>query len=62
MLGGSLPISDFEEVLGAPLIILPIANHDDNQHAANENLRLKNLWDGIQVFAVLMARLGEEWR
>jgi acetylornithine deacetylase/succinyl-diaminopimelate desuccinylase-like protein len=59
MLGGSLPLSTFETVLGAPLIIVPIVNHDNNQHAANENLRLKNLWDGIEIFAALMARL--EW-
>jgi acetylornithine deacetylase/succinyl-diaminopimelate desuccinylase-like protein len=40
-----------------PIIGLPIANHDDNQHAANENLRLQNLWDGIQTYASLMADL-----
>ncbi len=28
------------------------------QHAANENLRLQNLWDGIEVYAGLIARLG----
>ena len=48
----------FEEVLGAPLLVLPIVNHDNSQHAANENLRLQNLWDGIEVFAGLFARLG----
>jgi hypothetical protein len=26
-------------------ITVPIANYDDNQHAANENLRLQNLWE-----------------
>ena len=48
----------FEEVLAVPVIGLPIANHDNNQHAANENLRLQNLWDGIEVYAALIARLG----
>ena len=61
-LGGSLPLFHFAEVLGAPVITLPIANHDDNQHAANENLRLQNLWDGIEVFASLIAKLGNEWK
>jgi acetylornithine deacetylase/succinyl-diaminopimelate desuccinylase-like protein len=61
-LGGSLPLFHFAEVLGAPVITVPIANHDDNQHAANENLRLQNLWDGIEVFAALIARLGTEWK
>ena len=61
-LGGSLPTSTFEQVLGVPLVILPIANFDNNQHAANENLRIQNLWDGIELFAAVMARLGHEWR
>ena len=61
-LGGSLPTSTFEQVLGVPLVILPIANFDNNQHAANENLRVQNLWDGIELFAAVMARLGHEWR
>lgn len=60
-LGGSLPIYLFEEVLGAQVITLPIANHDNNQHAANENLRLGNLWDGIEMFAAVLVRLGREW-
>lgn len=40
-----------------PVIGLPIANHDDNQHAAGENLRLQNFWDGIEVFACLFSHL-----
>lgn len=60
-LGGSLPTYMFAEVLKAPLIVVPIANHDDNQHAANENLRLQNLWDGIQLFAGIEAELGRNW-
>jgi acetylornithine deacetylase/succinyl-diaminopimelate desuccinylase-like protein len=60
-LGGSLPTYLFANVLKAPLVIVPIANHDDNQHAANENLRVQNLWDGIAVFAALQARLGRTW-
>lgn len=61
MLGGSVPISLFTEVLPVPMIIVPIVNHDNNQHAAYENLRLQNLWDGIEVFAQLFARLGPAW-
>ncbi|HEX7018906.1 MAG TPA: M20/M25/M40 family metallo-hydrolase, partial [Gemmatimonadaceae bacterium] len=62
MLGGSLPLATFEQTLKAPLIIVPIVNHDNNQHASNENVRLKNLWDGMEVLGSLMARLGREWR
>jgi acetylornithine deacetylase/succinyl-diaminopimelate desuccinylase-like protein len=57
-LGGSLPLHTFGEVLGTPLIVLPIVNHDNNQHAANENLRIQNLWDGMEVYGVVLARLG----
>jgi acetylornithine deacetylase/succinyl-diaminopimelate desuccinylase-like protein len=42
--------------------VLPIANHDDNQHASNENLRLQNLFDGIQVFAGVIGRVGMYWK
>ncbi|HYN21281.1 MAG TPA: M20/M25/M40 family metallo-hydrolase [Thermoanaerobaculia bacterium] len=58
MLGGSVPISMFVEALNVPVITVPIVNHDNNQHAAHENLRLQNLWDGIEVFAGLFARLS----
>ena len=61
MMGGSLPIDIFESALKVPLIIVPIANHDDNQHAKDENLRVQNLFDGIEVFAALMVRLGPAW-
>jgi len=55
LMGGSLPLYAFEEILGAKTIIVPIANHDDNQHAANENLRLQNLWDGVETMAALLS-------
>jgi len=41
-------------VLGIPPIGVPIANHDDNQHSFNENVRLQNLWDGIELMAALL--------
>jgi len=53
-LGGSLPLSIFRESLGATTVTVPIANYDNNQHAENENLRLQNLWDGIETMAALM--------
>ncbi len=62
MLGGSVPMVLFADTLKVPLIGVPIVNHDNRQHAANENLRLQNLWDGIEVFAALMAELGQELR
>ncbi|MCO6509380.1 MAG: M20/M25/M40 family metallo-hydrolase [Aridibacter famidurans] len=54
-MGGSLPLSIITETLGDPaLITVPIANYDNNQHAADENIRIGNLWDGIEIYACLM--------
>src|SRR6266404_1265020 len=61
ILGGSVPLATIQDALNAPIVIVPIVNHDNNQHAANENLRLQNLWDGIQIFAALFADLGQAW-
>jgi acetylornithine deacetylase/succinyl-diaminopimelate desuccinylase-like protein len=56
-------MNTFAEVLRVPLIVVPIVNHDNNQHAANENLRLQNLWNGIETYTQLMGRLGSvDWR
>ena len=56
-LGGSIPMYLFQQPANTPVLILPIANHDDNQHAANENIRLQNLWDGIDVYVALFEGL-----
>ena len=53
-LGGTLPIALFTDVWRKPAIVVPIANHDNNQHAPDENLRLANLWYGIDLFAEIM--------
>jgi acetylornithine deacetylase/succinyl-diaminopimelate desuccinylase-like protein len=57
MMGGSVPIYLLAEIFKTPVIGLPIVNHDNNQHAANENLRLQNLWNGIQTYASMMGAL-----
>ena len=59
MLGGSVPMATFARHLDMPIVGLPIANHDNNQHGANENLRLQNLWDGIDIYAELLT--GLKW-
>lgn len=59
MMGGSVPLHIFETALHTPLIGLPIANHDNSQHAPNENLRLGNLWDGIDLYAGMIG--GLDW-
>ena len=62
LLGGSVPMYLFNDVLKTPVVGLPIANHDNNQHGANENLRLQNLWDGIEVFAGILAGAEKNWK
>lgn len=52
--GGSIPLYEFEDVLGAPVAILPIANHDNNQHAPDENIRVANIWYGIRLWSTLL--------
>lgn len=58
MMGASVPIYLFADVFKVPVIGLPIVNHDNNQHAANENQRLQNLWDGIETYAAMLAALN----
>lgn len=58
MIGASVPLYLFMEIFRQPVIGLPIVNHDDNQHAANENLRLGNLWSGIHTYAFMLADLN----
>jgi acetylornithine deacetylase/succinyl-diaminopimelate desuccinylase-like protein len=52
--GGSLPLFIFKQYLDAKTISVPIANHDNNQHAENENIRLGNLFTGIETIAGVM--------
>lgn len=53
-MGGTLPLTPFTELLQKPAIIVPVANHDNNQHAPDENLRIANLWYAIDLYAALL--------
>lgn len=56
-MGGSLPLylfTDPVQGLGQPCLIVPVANHDNNQHAPDENLRLANLWYAIDLYGALL--------
>jgi len=61
LMGGSLPIASIGEVLGTPFVIAPIVNADNNQHAPNENLRMKEFRRGIALYAALLAAAGKGW-
>jgi acetylornithine deacetylase/succinyl-diaminopimelate desuccinylase-like protein len=52
----------FADALCIPVLGLPIVNYDNNQHGPNKNIRLRNLWDGVAMFAAIMARLDEQWK
>ena len=53
-MGGSLPLYLFEKTLRAKVITVPVVNYDNNQHAENENVQLKFLWEGIETIAAIM--------
>ena len=53
-LGGSLPYSAFSQDLKMPTVGLSIANFDNNQHGPDENLRIGNLWEGIDMLAAVL--------
>jgi acetylornithine deacetylase/succinyl-diaminopimelate desuccinylase-like protein len=54
-MGGSVPLGAMNRAGKTHTISVPIANHDNNQHSSNENIRLQNLWDGIETMAALLA-------
>ena len=53
-MGASVPLDMMEHAVSTRTVIIPIANHDDSQHSFNENLRIQNLWDGIELMAALL--------
>ena len=61
-MGGSSGMAEIVNQMKAPMVGVAIANYDDNQHAQNENLRLGALWDGIEVYAGLLADLDQAAR
>jgi acetylornithine deacetylase/succinyl-diaminopimelate desuccinylase-like protein len=52
--GGSLPLFLFEKYLNAKPVSVPVVNYDNNQHAENENVQIKFLWEGIETMAAIM--------
>jgi len=54
-IGGSAPFYLFSDVLKVPTIGLSIVNFDNNQHGPNENVRIKNIWEGIESMAAILA-------
>jgi acetylornithine deacetylase/succinyl-diaminopimelate desuccinylase-like protein len=54
MMGGSVPTDSLVEVLGAPFVIVPLVNGDNNQHTFDENMRIGHYVEGIRAIAGLL--------
>lgn len=52
--GGSIPISPFVITLGIPAVAVPTVNADNNQHAANENIRVGNYMEAVKAFYYIL--------
>jgi acetylornithine deacetylase/succinyl-diaminopimelate desuccinylase-like protein len=53
-MGQRMSTAQFIEAMGAPAIVLPTVNFDNNQAAENENLRLGHLFTGILTIAAVL--------
>jgi acetylornithine deacetylase/succinyl-diaminopimelate desuccinylase-like protein len=53
-LGGSVPIAPFIEAIGFPALLVPTVNFDNNQHEENENLRIGQFFQAIEIIAALI--------
>lgn len=49
IMGGTVPIVPLINELGIPTIIVPMVNMDNNQHSPNENIRIGNVRQGIEM-------------
>jgi acetylornithine deacetylase/succinyl-diaminopimelate desuccinylase-like protein len=56
IMGGTVPIAPFINALEVPAVIIPLVNPDNNQHGPNENLRIWNFTNGIQMFLSIMTQ------
>jgi acetylornithine deacetylase/succinyl-diaminopimelate desuccinylase-like protein len=58
LLGGSLPDAVWTKTLGLPSFLVPYANHDEDNHAPNENIQVERFYAGIRTAASLFAELA----
>lgn len=59
-MGGSFPGASISSGLGIPLVSIPYATADENNHAPNENLGIDIFRKGIRTTAALLYQLAEE--
>lgn len=54
MMGGSVPTDSLVEILGAPFVIVPLVNGDNNQHTFDENMRVGHYVEGVRTVVGLL--------
>lgn len=59
-LGGSLPTAVFADVLDLPVLTVPYANADENNHSPDENLALDCFDAGIRTTVALFDEVAKE--
>jgi len=59
--GGSIPIvTDFQDVLKIPSVMMGFGLPDDNLHAPNEKFHITNFYRGIESICLFLEKLGGE--
>jgi acetylornithine deacetylase/succinyl-diaminopimelate desuccinylase-like protein len=57
--GGTIPVvGSFQEILGAPTVMMGFALPDDRMHAPNEKFHLPSFFNGIATSIWFLAALG----
>jgi acetylornithine deacetylase/succinyl-diaminopimelate desuccinylase-like protein len=57
--GGSIPIvTDFQDVLKIPSVMMGFGLPDDNLHAPNEKFHIPNLYRGVESICLFFEKLG----
>lgn len=59
--GGSIPVvGDFQQILGAPVLLMGFGLPGENAHAPNEWLSMDNFEKGLRAVAMLYEELGKK--
>jgi acetylornithine deacetylase/succinyl-diaminopimelate desuccinylase-like protein len=56
MMGGSVPTDSLVEILGAPFVIVPLVNGDNNQHTFDENMRVGHYVEGVRTIVGMLQK------
>jgi acetylornithine deacetylase/succinyl-diaminopimelate desuccinylase-like protein len=54
MMGGSVPTDSLVDILGAPFVIVPLVNGDNNQHTFDENMRVGHFVEGVRTIVGML--------